>query len=146
MPRRKTAPTTEINLTDPQYYFNRELSWLEFNNRVLHEAFDPRTPLLERLKFLAIFASNLDEYFMVRVAALKQQVEAQVTKRSADGRTAQEQLSLISQRLRPMVIQQHQHFEQALRPQLAAHGVYLLDYIDLTQEQRYYLKRYFAEQ
>ncbi|MDX2241805.1 MAG: polyphosphate kinase 1 [Leptolyngbyaceae cyanobacterium bins.302] len=145
MPRRKTV-ATEIDLTDPQYYFNRELSWLEFNNRVLHEAFDPRTPLLERLKFLAIFNSNLDEYFMVRVAALKQQVEAQVTKLSADGRTAKEQLDLISQRLRPMVVQLHQHFEQALRPQLAAQGIYLLDYMDLNQEQRTYLQQYFKEQ
>lgn len=147
MPRRKTTVTSpEINFSDPQYYFNRELSWLEFNNRVLHEAYDPRTPLLERLKFLAIFNSNLDEYFMVRVAALKQQVEAQVTKLSADGRTAKDQLALISQRLRPMAFQQHQHFEQALRPQLAAHGVYLLDYMDLNQEQRHYLQQYFEEQ
>jgi polyphosphate kinase len=86
MPTRKKIEA-EIDLRDPQYYLNRELSWLEFNSRVLHEAFDPRTPLLERLKFLAIFSSNLDEYFMVRVAALKQQVEAQITKLSADGRT-----------------------------------------------------------
>ncbi|MBD2076523.1 polyphosphate kinase 1 [Phormidium sp. FACHB-592] len=141
----KEAPT-EINLTEPQYYFNREISWLEFNNRVLHEAFDPRTPLLERLKFMAIFSSNLDEYFMVRVAALKEQVAAKVTRRSADGCTAQEQLELIGQRLRPMVAQQHRHFEQALRPQLAAKGVYLLDYIDLNQEQRRYLQTYFDEQ
>lgn len=145
MARRKTAPT-EINLTDSQYYFNRELSWLEFNNRVLHEAFDPRTPLLERLKFLAIFSSNLDEFFMVRVAALKQQVEAGVSQLTPDGRTPQEQLDLISQRLRPMVVQQHQHFEQAIRPQMAAHGIYLLDYIDLHQEQRSYLQNYFQEQ
>jgi polyphosphate kinase len=141
----KEAPT-EISLTEPQYYFNREISWLEFNNRVLHEAFDPRTPLLERLKFMAIFSSNLDEYFMVRVAALKEQVVAKVTRRSADGRTAQEQLELIGQRLRPMVAQQHRHFEQALRPQLATKGVYLLDYIDLNQEQRRYLQTYFDEQ
>lgn len=144
--RKRKAPPVEINLSDPQYYFNRELSWIEFNNRVLHEAFDPRTPLLERLKFLSIFSSNLDEYFMVRVAALKQQVEAQVTRLSADGRTAQEQLYLISQRLRPMFIQQHQHFEQALRPQLAAQGIYVLDYVDLNQEQRTYLHTYFEEQ
>ncbi|MGI0488187.1 polyphosphate kinase 1 [Pantanalinema rosaneae CENA516] len=145
MARRKTAPT-EINLMDSQYYFNRELSWLEFNNRVLHEAFDPRTPLLERLKFLAIFSSNLDEFFMVRVAALKQQVEAGVSQLTPDGRTPQEQLDLISQRLRPMVVQQHQHFEQAIRPQMAAHGIHLLDYIDLNQEQRSYLQNYFQEQ
>lgn len=148
MPRRKKLEmeTTVLNLNDSQYYFNRELSWLEFNNRVLHEAIDPRTPLLERLKFLAIFSSNLDEYFMVRVAALKQQVEAQVRKLSPDGRTPQEQLTLISDRLRPMVLQQHRHFEQAIRPLLAENGIYLIDYIDLIQEQRTYLKTYFDEQ
>ncbi|MBE9014117.1 polyphosphate kinase 1, partial [Pseudanabaenaceae cyanobacterium LEGE 13415] len=114
--------------------------------RVLHEAFDPRTPLIERLKFLAIFSSNLDEYFMVRVAALKEQVEAKVSKLSPDGRTPQEQLQLISERLRPLVVKQHRHFEEALRPQLASHGVYLLDYIDLNQEQRSYLHDYFESQ
>jgi polyphosphate kinase len=141
-----TKNYTEINLSDPQYYFNRELSWLEFNNRVLHEALDPRTPLLERLKFLAIFSSNLDEYFMVRVAALKQQVEAQVSKLTSDGSTPQQQLDAISKRLLPMVSQQHSYFEQTLRPKLATSGIYILDYIDLNQEQRNYLHRYFQEQ
>ncbi|HEY9807626.1 MAG TPA: polyphosphate kinase 1, partial [Candidatus Obscuribacterales bacterium] len=136
----------EPSLTDPQYYFSREMSWLEFNNRVLHEAFDPRTPLLERCKFMAIFSSNLDEYFMVRVSALKQQVEAKVSQLSSDGRTPQEQLDAVSDRLRPMVIKQHRHFEQALRPQLANQGIYLLEYMDLNQEQRIYLQRYFEEQ
>jgi polyphosphate kinase len=144
--RRRRKASVEVNLQDPQYYFNRELSWIEFNSRVLHEAIDPRTPLLERLKFLAIFSSNLDEYFMVRVAALKEQVEAQVTKLSADGRTPQEQLDLISDRLHPLVVKQHRHFEEALRPQLAAQGVYILDYIDLNQEQRVYLRQYFESQ
>jgi polyphosphate kinase len=145
MPRSKKAGS-EINFSDPRYYFSRELSWLEFNNRVLHEAFDPRTPLLERLKFMAIFSSNLDEYFMVRVAALKQQVEASVSQRSPDGRTAQEQLEAIGNRLRPMVIKQHRHFDQALRPQLAAQGIHLLNHVDLNQEQRSYLRQYFEEQ
>ncbi len=153
MPRQRRAVANgtneadiSINLQDPQYYFNREISWLEFNNRVLHEAFDPRTPLLERLKFLAIFSANLDEYFMVRVAALKQQIAAEVTKLSADGLTAAEQLHQISERLRPMVAKQHRHFEEAIRPLLAEHGIYLLDYIDLNQEQRTYLQHYFEEQ
>lgn len=149
MPKNKKTATktqTEINLTDPHYYFNRELSWLEFNRRVLHEALDSRTPLLERLKFLAIFSSNLDEYFMVRVAALKQQVEAGVRKLSADGLTPQEQLNLISDRLRPMVTQQHEFFELRLRHKLASNGIHILDYIDLNQEQRTYLHRYFEEQ
>jgi polyphosphate kinase len=145
MPKLK-KPASEISLSDPQYYFSRELSWLEFNNRVLHEAFDPRTPLLERMKFMAIFSANLDEYFMVRVAALKEQVEAGVSKLSADGRVPQQQLDAIVQRLRPMVAKQHRHFDQALRPQLAAQGIHLLDYVDLNQEQRLYLQQYFEAQ
>jgi len=145
MPKSKTT-VTEVNLRDPQYYFNRELSWLEFNNRVLHEATDPRTPLLERLKFMAIFNSNLDEFFMVRVAALEQQVVAKVRKLTPDGRTPTEQLEAIRERLLPMVIEQHQHFEKALRPQLAREGIYILDYMDLNQEQRTYLQNYFEEQ
>ncbi|MGB3267134.1 MAG: polyphosphate kinase 1 [Microcoleus sp.] len=142
-PAKNPAP---INLSDPQYYFNREQSWLEFNNRVLHEALDPRTPLLERLKFLAIFSSNLDEYFMVRVAALKQQVEAKVSKLTPDGSKPQEQLDAIHKRLLPMVTQQHAYFDQTLRPKLAANGIHIFDYIDLNQEQRNYLHRYFKEQ
>ncbi|MBW4514720.1 MAG: polyphosphate kinase 1 [Timaviella obliquedivisa GSE-PSE-MK23-08B] len=146
MPRVRKAVPEEINLTSPQYYFNRELSWLEFNNRVLHEAFDPRTLLLERLKFMAIFSSNLDEFFMVRVAALKQQVEAEVHQLSPDGRSPEAQIEAIASRLLPMAQQQNRHFEEAIRPQLAAKGIYLLNYIDLNQEQRLYLKSYFEEQ
>ena len=140
----KASP--KIDLRDPQYYFNRELSWLEFNYRVLHEALDPRTALLERLKFLSIFSSNLDEFFMVRVAGLKQQVEANVSKLTPDGRSPGEQLDGISDRLHPMVAEQHRHFQQVLRPFLGSHGIHILDYIDLNQEQRLYLQHYFEEQ
>jgi polyphosphate kinase len=146
MPRVKKAVPEAINLNSPQYYLNRELSWLEFNNRVLHEAFDPRTLLLERLKFMAIFSSNLDEFFMVRVAALKQQVEAQVHKLSPDGHTPEEQIAAIGDRLRPLVQQQDHHFEQVLRPQLATKSIYILNHVDLNQEQRLYLQDYFQEQ
>jgi len=135
-----------INLSDPQYYINRELSWLEFNSRVLYEACDQRTPLLERLKFLAIFTSNLDEFFMVRVAGLKQQVEAKVTLLSPDGRTPQQQLDDIRSTLSPQVTKQHQHFEQVLRPLLAQKRIHILDYIDLSERQRNYLDNYFEEQ
>jgi polyphosphate kinase len=135
-----------INFQDPKYYLNRELSWLEFNKRVLHEALDPRTPLLERLKFMAIFSSNLDEFFMVRVSGLKQQVEAKVSKLAFNGRTPQEQLEDISKSLRPQVIKQHQQFEKVLLPQLISHGIHLLSYIDLDSEQRTYLDNYFKEQ
>ena len=136
----------EISLKDPQYYFSRELSWLEFNNRVLHEALDSRTPLLERLKFLAIFSSNLDEYFMVRVAGIKQQIEAHVSKRTPDGRNPIEQLRDISQRLRPMVTRQHEHFQTVLRSQMADHGIHILGYADLSSEQKTFLQQYFEEQ
>lgn len=136
---------SNITLSDPQYYFNRELSWLEFNNRVLHEAQDSRTPLLERLKFTAIFSSNLDEFFMVRVSTLKELKEAQVSQLSPDGRTPQEQLDAVEQYLRPIVALQHRHFEQELRPQLTKHGVHLLNYTDLNQEQRFYLQHYYEE-
>ena len=141
----KQVAANNIDLSDPQYYFNRELSWLEFNRRVLAEALDKRTPLLERLKFLAIFSSNLDEFFMVRVAALKQQVEAQVTKLSADGLTPEQQLAAISEVLSPIIQQQHQHFERVLKKELTKQGIYLLDYVDLNQEQRTYLNEFFEE-
>jgi polyphosphate kinase len=139
-------PTSTINLSDPQYYISRELSWLEFNRRVLHEALDPRTPMLERLKFTGIFSANLDEFFMVRVAVLKEQVEAEVSITTPDGRSPQEQLEAISQLLRPMFTEQHKNFEQVLRPQLASHGVHLVDYLDLNKEQRLHLQHYFEEQ
>ena len=144
MAQAKVADLT-INLKDPKYYFNRELSWLEFNNRVLNEALDTRTPLLERLKFSAIFSANLDEFFMVRVAGLKQQVQAGVTKLTSDGRTPSEQLSAITERLRPLVKEQDNLFEYTLRNLLIAQGIYLINYVDLDQEQRTYLHQYFDE-
>ncbi|MBE9052193.1 polyphosphate kinase 1 [Nostocales cyanobacterium LEGE 11386] len=145
MPKSKKS-TNPIDLNDPQYYINRELSWLEFNSRVLHEACDSRTLLLERLKFLAIFSANLDEFFMVRVAALKQQVEAKVGQLTPDGRTPQQQLDDIRSTLSPLVTKQHQQFEQVLQPLLVGHGIHILDYIDLNQKQRTYLDNYFEEQ
>ena len=134
-----------IDLNDPKYYFNRELSWLEFNRRVLAEAMDERTPLLERLKFMAIFSSNLDEFFMVRIAALKKQVAAGVSKLSADGRTAQQQLEAITEVLTPMFEELHQHFEKVLKKQLTKSGIHILNYVDLNQEQRTYINSYFED-
>ena len=139
-------PVENVQLDSSRWYLSRELSWLEFNRRVLQEALDDRTPLLERLKFLSIFSSNLDEYFMVRVAVTKQQIEAEVNKQTPDGRTPSEQLRDIGKRLRPMVKQAHRFFQNELRPSLPDHGIYLLDYADLNGEQRTYLDRYFTEQ
>lgn len=143
---RAKETTPDIDLNDPQYYFNRELSWLEFNRRVLSSALDTRTLLLERLKFAAIFSSNLDEFFMVRVAALKEQVTAEVGQLTPDGRSPQEQIDAIGVVLRPMVTELHQHFERVLRPALAEHGAHILNYIDLNQEQRLYLQDYYEKQ
>jgi len=135
----------QLDLSDPQNYFNRELSWLEFNRRVLQEAIDGRTPLLERLKFLSIFDSNLDEFFMVRVAGLKQQVAAGVSKLSLDGSTPSEQLQAISDRLHPMVSKQHQHFAKVINKELIKNGIHLLNYVELNQEQRNFLNSFFEE-
>src|SRR5205814_9870381 len=92
---------------DPAHFLSRELSWLEFNQRVLDEALDPKNPLLERVKFFAITSSNLDEFFEVRVAGLKQQIESDVVERSNDGCTASETLRAIRKRLRAMIEQQY---------------------------------------
>jgi polyphosphate kinase len=106
---------------------NRELSWLEFNARVLHEARDERNPLLERVKFLTIFANNLDEFFQVRVAGLRQQVQAGKVARSPDGRTAAEQLAAIRSRVLELVAD-HSAIHVDVRRALAREGVELVDY------------------
>ena len=133
-------------LYSAQYYFNRELSWLRFNERVLHEAFDPRNPLLERLKFMAIFSNNLDEYFMVRVSGLQQQVAAQVMKRTQDGMMPQEQLDAIHAELKPLVTRQHRYFCHDLMFQLAKTGIHVLTYDELRETQIEDLQIYFLEQ
>ena len=139
------AQPITINLDHPQYYLNRELSWLGFNQRVLHEALDARTPLLERLKFLAIYSSNLDEFFMVRISGVIEQVDAAVHPVTPDGLSPVQQLTAVRSLLLQDVEGQHQAFEQQLRPALRQHGVYLLNYGELAAEQRAFLKEYFEK-
>jgi polyphosphate kinase len=127
----------------PDIYINRELSWLQFNRRVLAQALDERTPLLEQAKFSAIFSNNLDEFFMVRVASLKSQLEAGVTSLSDDGRTPRQQLDAIQAELRPLLAQQQQHYRHFLKPHLAEYGVLLLDYRQLNDGQRAWADDYF---
>jgi polyphosphate kinase len=126
-----------ISLDDPVLYINRELSWLEFNRRVLEEAQDPRVPALEQLKFLAIFTSNLDEFFMVRVGGLQQKVQAGVIRGSgADRMPPREQLERISQTVRQMVEDQYRALRENVLPVLAAEGIVIRNEKDLTEAQR----------
>ena len=127
----------------PELYINRELSWLQFNRRVLAQALDERTPLLEQAKFSAIFSNNLDEFFMVRVASLKSQLEAGVSTLSDDGRTPRQQLDAIQTELRPLLSLQQEHYRHFLKPHLAEYGVQLLDYRQLNAAQKSWADDYF---
>jgi polyphosphate kinase len=127
-------------------YLNRELSWLDFNARVLALAEDASQPLLERAKFLAIFASNLDEFFMVRVAGLKRRDETGLTVRSADGLTPREQLALIAERSQALAERHAQAFRDSVQPALAECGIRVLHWADLSGHQREQLSAYFSEQ
>jgi polyphosphate kinase len=140
MPFATVMPT---NALSPDRYINRELSWISFNERVLSQAFDKRTPLLDQAKFSAIFSNNLDEFFMVRVASLKSQVEAGITTPSEDGKTPLEQLLTIRERLIPLLQRQQKHYSQNLRSNLHNHGVQLLDYKQLNNPQREWIDEYF---
>jgi polyphosphate kinase len=140
-----SAPTVPaLDLRDPSLYINRELSWLQFNQRVLHEALDPRTPLLERLKFLAIFSSNLDEFYQVRVAGLKRQAYAGIVERTADGMTPEAQLHAISGIVRELVRRHRHSLHDELLPQLARHGLVLHPRVgELRREELERLDAYF---
>ena len=124
-------------------FVNRELSWLEFDRRVLEEAEDPTVPLLERVKFLAIVSSNLDEFFMVRVAGLKRRIRENDGTTGPDGLTAAQTLSAVAERARRLSDEQHRCFLDQLEPLLAAEGIRLLSPEDLTPEQQRFLDAYF---
>ena len=141
-PRARTPRPSRRRHAAP--YVNRELSWLDFNARVLHEARDERNPLLERAKFLAIFASNLDEFFQVRVSGLMEQVAAESAKRSPDGRTASEQLVVIRDRVRDLVNEQARLYGQ-VRAGLAAEGVSIVDHAAIPEHHARLRERYLEE-
>ena len=125
---------------------NRELSLLEFIRRVLEEALDDTTPLLERLKFLSIFSTNLDEFFMIRVSGLKEALEEDVSELSPDGMTIPDQLKAIRERLLPMIEEQMRCLHQDIFPQLKAHGIEIETYDSLTQAERDLLSTYFDDE
>jgi polyphosphate kinase len=142
---RPAAVAPPIALDDPSLYINRETSWLEFNDRVLEEALDERNPLLERLKFVAIFGTNLDEFFMIRIAGLMQQMAAEVHKRSDDGRLPEEQLALVSQRLRRSLARLSDCLQHQLFPALERHGIRVLKYAQLDSSTKRAMRGYFDE-
>lgn len=129
-----------------EYYTNRELSWLLFNERVLSEARDKQLPLFERLKFLSITASNLDEFFMVRVASLKDMVNAGYKKKDIAGMTAAEQLALVNEKTHDLVNRQYSAYNRSLLPQLSANGLHVVSHHeDLTKEEGAYVDSYFMD-
>jgi polyphosphate kinase len=139
------APAASADLTEPSLYLNRELSWLDFNERVLELAEDPSIPLLERVKFCAIYASNQDEFFMVRVAGLTDQVEAGIDARGPDGLGPSEQIDAIGARVAELDARMHECFDGTLRPALGEHGIRILS-AEATGEEREELRRRFVDQ
>ena len=136
----------EKDFKNPEYYENRELSWLKFDGRVLNEARDKSIPLLERLKFVSITSSNLDEFFMVRVASLKDMVHADYRKCDIAGMTATEQLAAINVKTRALVEQQYNTYNRSLVPLMRQNGIQVLDaYEDLDEKQQKFVDRYFDE-
>ena len=130
------------SVDNPAYYINRELSWLQFNRRVLEEAQDESNPLLERLKFLSISASNLDEFFEVRVAGLVQQIEDGYTEAGPDGLTLTEERDAISDEVHKFVAEQYQCWNEQLRPQLSDKGIRVLGLSELDENARAFVEDY----
>ncbi len=133
-------------LSQPKYFINRELSWLEFNRRVLEEATDPSNRLLERVKFLSIFFSNLDEFFMIRVAGLRRQLGVGALSAPPDGMTPAQQLSAIYERLGPMLDEAARCWGDELHPELEVADIRILEYDDLKKKQRKLLRAHFQRE
>lgn len=139
-------PVPPLSLDDPSLYINRELSWLEFNRRVLEEAADPQVPLLERLKFIAIFSSNLEEFFMVRVGGLHQKIQAGIVEGSgADQMSPQDQLSRISAEVQALTKEQYRLLHEEIMPPLVEGGIRILDLKSLTPEDTEQLQTIFRK-
>ncbi len=139
-----TAEKKEFDLNDPSLYLNRELSWMEFNNRVLRQAADQRLPLLERVKFLAIYGSNMDEFFMKRIGGLKQQVAAGIQDVTVDGRTPRQQIEACYQAMINQSVRREQTLKELLRA-LAKSDIKVLAYRDLEPSEQEVLRSYFYD-
>src|ERR671918_1101441 len=141
-----TAPPEAPALDSPELYTNRELSWMQFNERVLELAEDEATPLLERVKFLAIYANNLDEFFMVRVAGLHDQVDAGIDARGPDGLSPGDTIDRIAERTRELGHRHSRQWEDHVRPALAEHGIRVIDCDDCDGQELEQIDRQFSEQ
>jgi polyphosphate kinase len=141
-----TAPSEVPTLDSPEIYTNRELSWLQFNERVLELAEDESTPLLERVKFLAIYASNLDEFYQVRVAGLHDQVEARIDARGPDGLSPSATIERIAERSRGLGRRHSREWEQVVRPALASYGIRIIECDGCNGEELETVDRHFSEQ
>ncbi|NTW56339.1 MAG: RNA degradosome polyphosphate kinase, partial [Chlorobiaceae bacterium] len=145
--RNKGRARTGPDYSNPGYYVNRELSWIYFNQRVLEEALAPDAhPLLERVKFISIFSSNLDEYFMIRVAGIEDQYEAGIHERTIDGLTPQEQLEKIREMVLRQLRQRNDCFYNDLLPALEREGIGFLRFSELPEEQQSRLRKYFRQE
>ena len=140
------GPDHTVDLNDGSLYINRHLSWLKFNWRVLCEALDQRHPLLERVKFLSIFASNLDEFFMIRVSNLRRKLAAGVVEPSQDGMTPAEQMTAIRRELMEHLAELAACWQQDVLPKLHAAGIHILNYDELTAGQQERLREYFLRE
>src|ERR1700730_18236771 len=131
---------------DPKNFINRELSWLEFNRRVLEEAQDPSQPLIERVKFLCIFSSNLDEFFEIRVAGIKQQIESETSDVAADGLSPTETFNQIQRLAHELVATEYELWNRELLPQLAKNGVRVRNVSELSAKRAAWARKYFQEE
>jgi polyphosphate kinase len=137
------ALNTPMSLTPSEYLINRELSWVEFNRRVLDEARDPSHPLLERAKFLAIFATNLDEFYMIRMSGIKEQLAAGITDRVHEGLSPAEVVDLVNERLESMIAEHVALWKNEIKPALHKEGICVLDAHELNDAQRAFVQKYF---
>src|SRR5437588_179252 len=136
----------EAHLLDPGNFINRELSWLEFNRRVLEEAQDPTQPLIERVKFLTIFSSNLDEFFEIRVAGIKQQIKSETSDIGPDGLSPTDTFDRIQKTVRRLVATQCALWKNELLPELAKNGIYVREMAELTPKRAAWAHRYFQQE
>lgn len=131
---------------NPEFFFNRDLSWVEFNRRVLEEALDPTLPLLEKVKFISIFHTNLDEFYMIRVSGLKEQIAANVLEPSIDGLTPREQLRKIEKEIKPMLEVVFDFWLNQIIPELRKNHINICEYSDISEEERIKLSEYFKKE